>query len=288
MFRSILVPLDGTPASVSALPLARTVARSTGAHLHLLTVTPAGSANVQTAASVFLQGTAALVCDTGLTVHVTNRVGEPAAEIVAYATAHANDLIVMCTRALGPRSIVALTSVAREVVAHSPCPVLITREGDKQPEQLRTLLVPIDGTPGGSLALAAARALAKPLNSHVVLLDVVVPVPSEAFAALPGMTVGGYIDATWEDLARSSAHAYVDAVADRLHLCGVDAEARLRTGDVAQEILRSAAELDVDAIVMSTHAVSWPARACVGSVAQHVIREGVRPVLLVRREPSPE
>ena len=165
------------------------------------------------------------MCDPHLSVHTSVRVGEAATEIVAYATIHANDLIVMATRALGPRSMMALTSVAQELVAHSPCPVLVTRQEDNQPEHMRTLLVPIDGSPGGSLALAAASALARPAHGRIVLLDVVVPVPAEAVAALPGMTVGGFVDPAWEDLARTSAHDYVESIARRLQASGIETEA---------------------------------------------------------------
>jgi nucleotide-binding universal stress UspA family protein len=244
--------------------------------------------NVETAASVYLQNTASLVCDAHLSVHTCVRVGEAATEIVAYATVHANDMIVMATRALGPRSMIALTSVAQEVVAHSPCPVLVTRRGDNQPEHMCTLLVPIDGSPGGSLALAAASALARSAHGRIVLLDVVVPVPAEALAALPGMTVGGFVDPAWEDLARTSAHDYVASIARRLEASGIQTEARVATGDIPDEILREATEVNADAIVMSTHTVGWPARAYVASVADHVIRQGVRPVLLVKRETLPE
>lgn len=288
MFRSILVPLDGSPESVTALPLARAVARTTGGQLHLLTVAPSDTRNVEAAASVYLQGTAALVCDAGLSVHTCVRVGEAATEIAAYATTHSNDLIVMATRAVSPRSVMALTSVAQEVVVHSPCPVLVTRREAKQPNQFRTLLVPIDGSPGGSLALAAACALARAAHSRIVLVDVVVPVPAEAVTALPGMTVGGFVDPVWEDLARTSAHEYVEGIARRLQASGIETEARVATGDIAEEIMLVATEVNADAIVMSTHTVSWPARAYAASVADHVIRQGVRPVLLVRREARPE
>jgi nucleotide-binding universal stress UspA family protein len=254
----------------------------------LLTVLPSDAVNLETSASVYLQGTAALVCDAHIPIHTSVRIGEAASEIVAYATAHANDLIVMATRAVGPHSMVALTSVAQEVEARSPCPVLVTRRGETQPEHLRTLLVPIDGSPGGSLALAAASALARAAHGRIALLDVVVPVREEAVAALPGMTVGGFIDPAWEDVAHAAANEYVDAIAWRLQSTGIKTEARVATGDIPNEILRSAAEVNADVIVMSTHSVGWPARAYVAGVAGHVIREGVRPVLLVRREALPE
>src|SRR5712691_476196 len=40
MFKRILVPLDGTPQSNAALPLARTMARATGGAITLLRVLP--------------------------------------------------------------------------------------------------------------------------------------------------------------------------------------------------------------------------------------------------------
>ena len=65
----------------------------------------------------------------------------------------------------------------------------------------------------------------------------------------------------------------------------MDCESRVATGEVSAEILRCAEEVDADIVVMSTHSVTWPARAYLGSVADRVLREGNRPVLLVRREP---
>jgi nucleotide-binding universal stress UspA family protein len=130
--------------------------------------------------------------------------------------------------------------------------------------------------------------MARAAHSRIVLLDVVVPVPAEAVAALPGMTVGGFIDPAWEDVAHAAADEYVEALAWRLQSTGIQTEARVATGDIPREILRSAAEVNADVIVMSTHSVAWPARAYVAGIADHVIRQGVRPVLLVRREALPE
>jgi nucleotide-binding universal stress UspA family protein len=65
---------------------------------------------------------------------------------------------------------------------------------------------------------------------------------------------------------------------------GADVEARLATGDVAAEIERCADDIDADLVIMSTHSVTWPLQAYLGSVADAVLRDGRRPVLLIRRE----
>jgi nucleotide-binding universal stress UspA family protein len=73
-----------------------------------------------------------------------------------------------------------------------------------------------------------------------------------------------------------------------LQSAGVDTEAHVATGEIPKEILRCAAEVNGDVIVMSTHTVGWPARAYVASVADQVVRNGQCPVLLVRRETLPD
>lgn len=284
MFRSILVPLDGTSDAAAALPQARDIADATGGALHLFTVAADASSTASQSALGYLESLVTELQGEHMHADAVVRAGEPATQILSYARSHDVDLIVMATRAVGNRSILALTSVARQVLTDSPCPVLLLHPGSIHSVRLRTLLVPVDGSPGGSLALAAARALCHARGSCIILLNVVVPVPSEAFAALPGMTVGGYIDPEWEDVARTTARLYVESLARRLHDVGVDSEGRVATGDVAAEILRCADEVEADMIVMSTHSVAWPARAYVSSVADRVLREGSRPVLLVRRE----
>jgi len=52
---------------------------------------------------------------------------------------------------------------------------------------------------------------------------------------------------------------------------------------VAESIIKTADEVDDDLIVMSTHALTGPARALLGSVADAVVRNAHRPGLLPRR-----
>jgi nucleotide-binding universal stress UspA family protein len=285
VFRSLLVPLDGTPRAAAALPLARRVARATDARLHLLQVTST-SPRETAAARSYLEPIADELRGDGLQVDVSVEHGEPAEEIVTFARASGIDLIVMATHAVAKRSILALTSVARCVLTASPAPVLLLRPGARRTQRLKTIVVPVDGTPGGSLALAAARAFASAVDGRIVVLQVVVPVPAEAIDALPGVTVGGFIDPHWEDLSVASARHYVDALTESLAAAGVDCEAYVATGEISAEIARCVERVDADLVVMSTHALSWPERAYVDSVADRVLTEGRRPVLLVRRESS--
>ncbi len=284
MFHSILVPLDGSAHAAAALPLARMLATATDSAIHLLQVVTPGSQMETNRAASYLEPIGHELEDTGLSVDTTVWHGDPATEILKFARARDVDLVVMATHARGSHSIAALTSVARQVLTESSAPVVLVRPGGHGPHRIQKLLVPVDGSPGGSLALAAATWLCRRTGASVVLLDVVVPVSVEAFAGMPALSLGVYVDPVWEDLARRAARLYVDSLADRLAEVGVVSEARVTTGEVANEIIRCADEVEADLVVMSTHSIAWPGQAYLGSVADGVVAQSGRPVLLLRRE----
>jgi nucleotide-binding universal stress UspA family protein len=130
------------------------------------------------------------------------------------------------------------------------------------------------------------------VNARVVLLDVAVPfvaymVMSES---LYGMGSLFAFDPAWDEETLGGAQRYVSGMADRLRDVGVQADGMATTGgiqqpvtSVADAIMRSADEVGADLIVMSTHALTGPARALLGSVADMVVRNAHRPVLLPRR-----
>jgi nucleotide-binding universal stress UspA family protein len=278
MFRSLLIPLDGSPQSAIALTAARRIADPV-ATVTLLEVVPPESKAAWNQAVCYLEPIAAELKEVWPNVVTTVRTGEPAAEIVAEADLRQADLIVMATHARAPRSIMALTSVSERVLNSGSCPVLLVRPGGIRSVRLRTILVPVDGSPGGSLALAAAVGLARQHAARLLLLEVVVP-----FEAT-GMSAGGAIDPEWQRLSEQRAWMYIAGVAERLRESGIAAEGLVARGEVAAEIVRFASQAQVDLIAMSTHAVPGPARGYLGSVAAAVVRTGERPVLLVRREP---
>ena len=80
------------------------------------------------------------------------------------------------------------------------------------------------------------------------------------------------------------ATAYLDRVATRLRATGVSVETRAIVGEsksaVSRHLAEAAATLNVDAIVMSTHGRGGVSGWFVGSVADEVVRNVGRPVLV--------
>src|SRR5437868_1911549 len=69
------------------------------------------------------------------------------------------------------------------VLALSPVPLLLLRPGGQYVSHVTSVLVPVDGSPGGALALGAAVGLAEASGASLRLLEVVVPIPTYLYGA---------------------------------------------------------------------------------------------------------
>ena len=82
---------------------------------------------------------------------------------------------------------------------------------------------------------------------------------------------------------RQALRTTVDEAAVRLRAAGLEVTAKVASGDPAHEILRAAAEVDADLVVMGTHGRTGLTRLLLGSVARNVILHTHASVLVMRR-----
>jgi len=150
MFTRILVPLDGSPLSLQALPVAADLARKYGASLRLVYVVPdvppvsglAGgmayaydpaadyAARREEGERVLREALADPVMD-GLPVDsdCLPAEGRPVAQVLVQETRSSGaDLIVMSTHGRGGLARLLLGSVAEGVLHHAGVPVLLVRQ----------------------------------------------------------------------------------------------------------------------------------------------------------------
>jgi nucleotide-binding universal stress UspA family protein len=228
-----------------------------------------------------LRAAAKELADGGLTVDWV--VGAPPVPqfIINTAEARESDLIVMATHGRTGFARAFAGSISEGVVADSRLAVLLLKPGGIGLHQIETLLVPVDGTAGGALALGAAIGVARSTGARLVLVDVVRPTPLWMYGAV-GVGSVMYIDPAWDEEALRSAETYVDGLRGRLQTSGLQVEVKAVRGEVAATIDAIAEETGANIIVMSTHALTGPARAALG-VTDSVVRNSHRPVLLVRR-----
>lgn len=303
--RGILVPLDGSPFSQSALPFAVEIARVTGARVQLALVhemfIAAGQDNMMVSPLVeerhraaereYLESLRHATAAEG-DIHVDWEIADgPVVEaLLTQSRQPGMDLVVMATHGRGGLKRLWLGSVADELVRRAEVPVLLVRgPAGRSPSSaakpFRHILVPLDGSPLSESALPFAVGLARAMGSHTTLLQVVqtpplLIVPSTGDALIPA----GDIEAMTEQ-ARASARERLGAIAVTLGRIGIRARVRIAEGqEVAEEILRQSRALHVDLIVLATHGRGGFRRLLLGSVADKVARGANVPVLAVRQK----
>lgn len=297
MYRSILVPLDGSPLSERALPLARDLARATGARLGLVqvawTTEPVSHSNVEAkvealdTADAYLRAIAEHLGNQGNRAETLAMPYDKAAEGILHAVPvlHA-DLIVMSTHGRSGLGRWVYGSVAEAVLLQSPVPVLLVRGTGPAPDlgASRTgprVIVPLDGSDVAETALPHAVALSQALNASMVLVRAIAPTITEAFAetAAPGRAEDP--DPIWRE--QEVAKTYLSAVAQRLmDEAGVQVRTVVQYGPAAAAIVEEERLAAAGLVVMATHGRTGLARWFFGSVTNEVLHRGTLPLLLVR------
>ena len=288
MFTRIVVALDGSPEGTIAVPYACLIARISGASVTLLRVV--GHERDAAGAQTFVDGLVREYGTPEVRIEALVHEGDAANEILDEVRLRGADLVVMRTRGRSGLSRLVLGSVAQKVVRQSQAPVLLLTPGGKAeaPHAITSILVPVDGSPGGALALGIASTLAKQAGAALHLLQVVQPVPTYESSAL---LLNGPIDvdASWDEDAESGAQAYVDALVGRLSSRGLTVQGEaLMANSVPEAINANAADRACDLIVMSSHAHTGAARAFLGSVTDAVVRSARSAVLVIRRDAESE
>jgi nucleotide-binding universal stress UspA family protein len=288
MFKKLLVALDGTPQSNVALPFARMLALASDGGLILVRVIDPAAVSAderqEQPARVLeqLKRIADELHPPIAQVDVRVSTGEAVTEILRVADAERAEGLIAATHS-GRLERLTDTSTARRLVARSRIPVFVLRPGGRRTTRIQTVLVAVDGSPGGAQALDEAIALARLTGSALVLLRVIASPEHFGFDPLLATTLGAQPRAESDAQALSVAEEYVNTMARRIRAHGIDATHKVMVGAAAERIVAAADQLDADLIVMSTHGYLAPVRTLLGSTADDVVQTAGRPVLLVRR-----
>jgi nucleotide-binding universal stress UspA family protein len=286
MYRSLLVPLDGSSFGEHALPLALAIARRAGARLEAVHVHQpvwyaegkvplhdAFDASRRTDEGAYLRQlvkrlqavadvpvTSALL--TGPVEDLLGRYG-------------GDGLMVLATHGRGPLSRFWRASVANELVRRAGRPLLLIRsqEGDIDLTREPTVghvLVPLDGSPLAEQVLEPAAALARLMGVEVTLLHAT-PL---AASGVPGES---------PERLTAEAEEYLEAVAVRLCDRGLSVRTLVVTGrHPAGAILEVAASLPGGLIAMTTRGRGGLSQLLLGSITDTVVRGAAGPVMLLR------
>ena len=297
MYRSILVPLDGSALAESALGVAGTLAERWRSELRLVharrptvadelaTYGITGDA-ARSTAEHYMAGMADRLRAAHRVAVMAEMVDGSAAEAIAgHAASVGSDLIVMASHGRTGMSRFWLGSVADAVMRAATVPVLVVRgrvvaTARASDAPFSRVLVPLDGSAFGEQALSHAIAFAKLGADEVHLLRV--EEPAESLRTSVWALAPQEPDDLPERLRRAGddLQTVIERFTSDWAPVRPSAEARAahRVGDAIVEV---ATERETDLIAMTTHG-RGASRMLLGSVADKVVRGTQCSVLLVR------
>ena len=146
------------------------------------------------------------------------------------------------------------------------------------------ILIPLDGSKIGEAALPYVEELMSNLPPRVKLELILLRVVSlQSHYVHVGDTMSPVAYTTEEiKQIRKRSLSYLSRVSRNLKAKGVVVGNKVEVGNAAEESIRAADEMKVDLIAMSTHGRHGISRWAFGSVTDHVLRGGHKPVLVVR------
>jgi nucleotide-binding universal stress UspA family protein len=299
MYSQMLIPLDGSNVSEQVLPYARTLARNLHLPVELLAVVDvvglAASlggeskpkvesviADTWRSSAAFLEKISKTFSEVSVTCTVEK--GRPGEVVIEKAGADNNTLIAMATHGRSGVDRWLLGSVAEKVLRGTRNPLLLVRaakSGQSEGEAaLKSVIVPLDGSPLAEKALPYATALAKTMDLELLLVRVY---------ALE-QTISTYDDyiPDWnklEALSKGGALSYLDQKAADLRQTGMVHISQLALeGEAAEQIIEVANRTPDSLVVICSHGRSGVGRWVLGSVAERVAHHSAGPVLVIRAE----
>ncbi|HUG14305.1 MAG TPA: universal stress protein [Thermomicrobiales bacterium] len=291
MMQRVIVPLDGSELSESAIGLGQILARSFGAALELTTVLtepvmldllPSLLLPDRSAAEHYLEKVASRVSPDIETFSYVIR-GNPVEELLRLTSGQPDVVVVMSTHGRGGLGRVMYGSVADKVLRGSTVPVALVRGGvAAEKSTLNSLLVPLDGSELAGQALALAAELGARVDATLTLVRVVEPIWSTTYGAFAeaSMLASQQIIEVEQQL-QAEARADLDRIATGLRERGLRVGWEVRAGRPADEIVRAAETTSADLIVISTHGRGGLRRFALGSVTSEIMHRGVTPILAI-------
>lgn len=282
----ILVPVDGSPASLAALPAAAVaVGRSARSQLRVLNVqtilgNTADDDTLMHAGLADTEEARRILDDAGIPYDLRLAAGNPADAILAEARRQGSTEIVLGADGAGSVACALLGSVALDVLERADIAVTLVKSQPRIGKALslgNDLLLACDGSAGSLRALHHALAYSRVLPSRprIHVLNV------RAYDAPRRVRTAQYET----DFLRSTqlgAHQDCDLALRTLDEAGADYAFHVAYGDPVEKILELAKHIPCNRIVMATRGLGWFCGQMVGSISWGVLYRSAIPLTLVK------
>jgi nucleotide-binding universal stress UspA family protein len=152
----------------------------------------------------------------------------------------------------------------------------------------KNILVPLDGSDTAEVVLDSAKELGKGLGAHLTLVRVV-DIAALTRSIVPASNDMGGVTGEIQEIIDETIAAELKEAEDYLAVLGKQCEAdgiqistQVRQGVAGDELLEAIEEEHIDVAAIATHGRSGISRTIFGSVADQLIRESGKPVLVIK------
>lgn len=148
---------------------------------------------------------------------------------------------------------------------------------------IKNILCPTDFSEPSYEALKVGDELAAHFSATLYVINVVPLVP--VVEAPIGVESAAFNVASYQQELEAQAQRSLKNIVEQRITKGVNTITEVLIGNAAGEIMRYAADKNIDMIVIATHGLSGWRRFISGSVTEQIVRQSPCPVLTIRRKP---
>jgi nucleotide-binding universal stress UspA family protein len=285
LFKTILVPVDGSHSCLHAQMFAASLAKKFDSKVTVVHVAshefmhPELKAQYQLPHSILhkiddaylqagkkiLRNAEELFREAGISVDAKLVTHEDPAEFILELTKGTTcNLVVIGNRADTQSERHSLGSVTEKVARHAECPVLIV----KKKLQLAKILTAVDGSTYADKALEYAVQLARNYSADLALVHV----EEDKLVRIGGPQVVDCLGTVGECILKDAS----------TKVKGVAFNSMLKYGSPAEVLIKVASKADVDLIVVGSRGLSSVRRYLLGSVSDDISMHARNSVLIVR------
>ena len=284
-YKKILVAYDGSEAAKNALVVSAKLAKQDNSWIKVLAVVPPydgdleliGISNIKETiegpGEELLVEAREIADNEGVHVLTNLAQGEPFERISAIADDENCDLIVMGRQGIDHFERELMGSVTARVIGYTDRNILVVPENFKWNGKWDSILVATDGSPDNVATYEEALEIAKCNSARVAAVSAVKININNEFVA--------FAQAAANELEMKALYI-VNEFKEQAAEKDIHVETFVKLGEPHQVITTLANELDVTAIVMSSHGKTGLKRLLMGSVTQRTIGYADCPVLVVQ------
>jgi nucleotide-binding universal stress UspA family protein len=277
MFERILVTMGLSPITWSAIPYVRQLAISFSSELHLMGLTVEPRKVWDNSLKAYIESVAKGLEEENIVTKTSFVNGNPAVEVVKYCDRNDIKLVATLTGSASGIDCTLISNIAKKMGKSLNIPILMVSSrrarGIDIAEKIifRKILVPLDCSQTSEIVLPYVEAIAKKMDSTIILLHVNEP----PFRGVP------IIHNEVIKMSRKVGEVYIKIICADILSRGINARCEVIDGSRVKTILKYSGQDRIDLIAMANRNSSGVTGWIFGNTTTSITKRSALPILVV-------